>query len=247
MKAAGKSTPTLSSNDAISAFVCQVLARLFEFDDEKLCGHNTKLDWRGRLDSFKDLYFGNASSGVLTCKFRAGGSLGEIAAGINQGTARFAPNSEEMQKNVLLNWGRAKYRIAATMADPRTMPMLSSKPSTFVINNLLRFPVYALNYGPSKPIIVVPQHTGDEVIIWPRADGNGCDLYFQGPSAYAISHLDEHGRFWLNAELTKFDSCPEAQAELENFTRGDVLAVAGEDRPISSALARLINVPRRPS
>jgi len=247
VKLGGQAQPNLSSNDALSAFLCQLLARLFDFEDEKLCGHNTKMDWRGRLEAFKDLYFGNASSGVLTCKFRAGGSLGEVAAGISQGTARFAPNSDEMQRNVLLNWGRAKYRIAGTMADPRTMPMLSSKPSTFVINNLLRFPVYAMSYGVGKPVMVVPQHTGDEVIIWPRADGNGGDIYFQGPSAHAISHLGEQGVAWLKSELGKFESCGEAQAELESLARNDAITMAGQDSSLPPAIAKLTSVPRRPS
>lgn len=247
----GLKPPTaISVNDALSGFLCQILARLFDFDDDMECAHNLKMDWRGRLEGLDPKYFGNASSGVLTTKFTPKCSLGEITCSINAGLSKFETDKAKMHEHAALNWGRAKYRIAATMANPATMPMLSSKPSTFIINNLARFPVYVQNFGVGKPTLVVPPHTGDEAVIWPRANGDGVELYFQGPSARAISKLTEEEYAWFEEEVTKFDKCGDIQILIQLATRNDNLALEGglttSQEQAALKLASLINVSKRP-
>jgi hypothetical protein len=209
-KLAGRNiSSSITTNEALCSFLCQILARVFDFDDSTPCGHSTMFNWRGRLDGMSPKFAGNASSAIKTCDFFAGSPLGEIAFKMNQGLEVFKKDQKVVQEHVELFLDTHHVGLASHMSDPRTLPYLTPKPTSAVTNNFGRYPIYGVDFGYGRPTLVVPHHCGDQVIIWPSADGDGVDLYFQGTTALTIQALSMEEQEWFHEELSKFDHLDE--------------------------------------
>jgi hypothetical protein len=195
----------ITTNEALCSFLCQVLNRAFDFDDGTTCAHTTLFNWRGRLPGMSTKFGGNASSAIKTCDFFAGSPLGEIAYQMHKGLDAFKTDTKMVQEHVELFLDTHHVNLASHMADPRTLPYLCPKPTSSVTNNFARYPIYGVDFGFGRPLLVVPHHCGDQVIIWPSANGDGVDLYFQGTTALTIQAFSTEEAEWFDEELNKFE------------------------------------------
>jgi len=200
-------TQFVTTNEALSSFLCQLTLRLFDFPDATQCGHSTMLNWRGRYPGLSLQFAGNASSAMKTCDFFAGSSLGQIAGNMHEGLEPFKSGTPHLVEHVHLFLDVHENGLAAHMADPSTLPYLSRQPTTAVTNNFSPYAqqIYGLDFGAGKPLCAVPHHCGDQVVIWPAlASETGVYCYFQGSTAIAIERLPKTNPFFR--EIRKFDA-----------------------------------------
>ena len=197
----------LTSNEVVSSFMCQMNAKILGFADNTPCGHSTMFNWRGRLKGLSPHFAGNASSAIGTCEFFAGSPLGHIAAAMNRGLDAFKTDADMVEEHCKLFLDCHHHGLIAHMSDPRSLPYLNPIPTSSVTNNFARYPIYNVDFGTGKPDLVVPHHCGDQVIIWPRLDGDGVDVYFQGTTAKRVNAFTDPAEVaWLEAEMTKYET-----------------------------------------
>lgn len=213
---ARRGTPFVTSNEALSSFLCQLMARLFEYDDAEPCSHSTMLNWRGRFPGLAANFAGNASSAIKTCDFHAGTSLGIITASMHEGLEPLK-GGDTLVEHVNLFLDVHDNGIAAHMADPATLPYLSRSPTTFVTNNFARYPIYDADFGQGRPVAVVPHHCGDQIVIWPMPHDEGVALFFQGSTAIRIKNLPDDSTFFR--ELFKFEREIVTDDQIREFFR----------------------------
>jgi hypothetical protein len=210
-----KGTKFITSNEALSSFLCQLMCRLFDFPEDQPCSHSTMLNWRGRFPNMSLDFAGNASSAIKTCDYYAGSPLGIIAASMHEGLEPLK-GGETVTEHVNLFLDVHHAGIAGHMADPASLPYLSKTPSTVVTNNFARYPIYDADFGMGIPAIVVPHHCGDQIVIFPTQHKDGSvALYFQGSTAIRVKNLSPDSQFFT--ELYKFDTIFKQESDIDEF------------------------------
>jgi len=70
------------------------------------------------------------------------------------------------------------------------------KPSSIYTNSFVKFPVY-VDFGQGPAQLVIPQHTGDPLLLFPSpGGGGGVDVYFQSGLAEALLRAEPDHPVW---------------------------------------------------
>lgn len=195
----------LTTNEVLSAFLCQMMSSLYGFEAGTPMHHITMLNWRSRLANITDNFVGNASYQIKTCGLVAGESLGTIAGKIHNGLLRYKSNTAQLRDTIMLYLEVLYHDILAHSSDPLTLPYVSRKPRSVITNNFALYPIYQVPFGTGKqPTKAIPHHCGDQILIWPTPDNQGVDVYFQGTTSKAIKRLPQNSAWFT--ELLKFSN-----------------------------------------
>ena len=121
---------------------------------------------------------GNASFTIAPIAFSADLSLAEMAVRIDGGMkSSLSPDIEEEY-----------FALYCAMVEKK-MPYLpfdissvwSFRPTTFIVNNCLKFNIYGIDFGTGGPVFAWPLDFGDPVRFWPAPpEENGVYIYFTG-------------------------------------------------------------------
>ncbi len=136
------------------------------------------VDHRGRMPGIGMDYMGNASFTIAPMTFSADLPFEEMAVRIDEGIkAALSPDIEERY-----------FALYCAMVEKKLpyLPFdLSSvwrfHPTTFIVNNCLKFPIYGIDFGTGAPMFAWPLDFGDPVRFWPAPpEENGVYIYFTG-------------------------------------------------------------------
>lgn len=196
---------SVTTNEALVAFLCQLMGYLFEFNKDKQMSHYLPVNWRTRLNNVPENFVGNASSLLKTCSFTPNESIGTIAAHMHKGLEKYKSDTKELREIVSVIFDVIHHGWFASESDPSQLPFINRLPSSVVTNNFAPYPIYDVSFGTdNKPVKVLPHHCGDQIIIWPTPNNQGLDVYFQGATSKRIKSLspDSH---WFT-ELFKYSN-----------------------------------------
>jgi len=175
-----------SSNVALSALITKKCFDLYRHDEETTCKQVTVVNCRGRLPGVPSTFVGNASTTIATPALKAGASISDIAAVIDQTLepVRQKP-SLKLQELLAINYNAMKHKLPYAPFD--LSKMHAKKPTVAYINNFSKLPIYELDFGTGKPQFVIPHNLYDQVVIWPARPGKGgVEVYFSGIPARII-------------------------------------------------------------
>jgi len=187
-----------SSNVALSALITKKCFEFYNHDEETCCNQVTVVNCRGRLPGVPSSFAGNASTPVVTPVFKAGASMADIAAIIDQTLkpVRQQPSSK-LQDLIEVNINAMKHKLPYA---PFDLPGMHAKKTTVVyINNFSKLPIYDLDFGSGKPQFVIPHNLYDQVVIWPaHPEKGGVEVYFSGIPARIIQKQETDKNFFEN-------------------------------------------------
>lgn len=179
-----------SSNLALSALITKRCLDLYKHDEDTNCSVVTVINTRKRLATIPSTYAGNSSLSIATPAIPADTGMSEIAAFVNQtlGPARKTP-SPELQKLVELNLNTMKHKLP--FAPFNILGMNTKKPTVTYLNNFSKLHIYDIDFGPGKPVRVIPHNLHDQVLIWPAPpDTGGVEVYFSGVPVRYVNKLE---------------------------------------------------------
>ena len=153
-----------SSNVALSALITKKCFEMFDHDEETSCNQVTVVNCRSRLPGVPSTFVGNASTTIATSAFKAGASISDIAAIIDQTLepVRQKP-SAKLQELLVINYNAMKHKLPYAPFD--ISEMHAKKPTVAYINNFSKLPIYELDFGTGKPQFVIPHNLYDQVVI----------------------------------------------------------------------------------
>ena len=164
-------------NAVLCAMTADVLKRRMGWEGKTVSIVHT-VDHRGRMAGIGADCMGNASFTIAPIAFSADLSLAEMAVRIDGGMkSSLSPDIEEEY-----------FALYCAMVEKK-MPYLpfdissvwSFRPTTFIVNNCLKFPIYGIDFGTGAPMFAWPLDFGDPVRFWPAPpEENGVYIYFTG-------------------------------------------------------------------
>jgi hypothetical protein len=179
-----------SSNLALSALITKRCMDLYKHSEGARCRVVTVINTRKRLAAIPSTYVGNSSLSIATPAFSADADMSEIAAIIYQTLepARKIP-SPKLQKLVQLNLNTMKHKLPFAPFD--IFEMHAKKPTILYMNNFSKLHIYDIDFGPGKPVRVIPHNLHDQVLIWPAPpDTGGVEIYFSGVPIRYVNTLE---------------------------------------------------------
>lgn len=164
-------------NAVLCAMTADVLKRRMGWEGKTVSIVHT-VDHRGRMAGIGADCMGNASFTIAPIAFSADLSLAEMAVRIDGGMkSSLSPDIEEEY-----------FALYCAMVEKK-MPYLpfdissvwSFRPTTFIVNNCLKFNIYGIDFGTGGPVFAWPLDFGDPVRFWPAPpEENGVYIYFTG-------------------------------------------------------------------
>ena len=164
-------------NAALSVIAVETLKRSMGWTGKEINIVHTA-DHRGRIDFIGMDYAGNASFTLRQTTVNADLPAGQMASLIENDMKRMLePESE-----------RRYFAFYYTMLEKK-MPYLPfdinsmwcAHPTTFIINNCLKFNIYGIDFGEGSPVFAWPLDFSDPVRFWPAPpQEDGVYLYFTG-------------------------------------------------------------------
>lgn len=168
-----------STHTVLSALFTKLCYKLNDFKKSTACSQISVIDLRGQLEGIEPSYVGNAVMNVVTPEFSPDRRLDEIAEIIDHSVQSMLKDSKTLREHVQLNIATARYKLPYTPFDLKAMN--ASRPTCFYVNNLLKFPIYDLDFGKGKPILVLPNDLPDAIKFWPsRPEQSGVNIYLRG-------------------------------------------------------------------
>jgi hypothetical protein len=183
-------------NVALSALISKMLINLYEHDDATKLNQVTVVNLRDHLAGIPSTFAGNASAFITTPSFPAGTDSNEIARTIYQTLEPVRQtNSKELEKYISLSLNVLHYKLPIFPFN--ITEMYSKRPTVIYINNFSRLHIYDIDFGPGRPVSVIPHDLSDPVLIWPASPAKGgVEVYFSNIHARRIGKLRE-GDAWL--------------------------------------------------
>lgn len=193
---AQKTGKQYGTHAVLSALVSKLCIKLNHFAPNQLCSQLSVIDFRNRVDGVESTYIGNAVTNIPTPEFSASTELHEIVEIIDQTIKDKLNKNKDLAMYIHLNMATAKYKLPFIPFDLNGMN--ASRPSCFYVNNLLKFPIYNLDFGKGKPLIVSPNDLADAIKFWPSSpEKPGVDIYLRGYLAKRYNRLKNKPN-WLN-------------------------------------------------
>ena len=176
------------SNAVLSAIAAGMVKKLMRTDNEAVSLVHTA-DHRGRIPGIGPGYMGNASFTLRPTSLPPGLSEGQAAALTDRDMKRqLEPGNEAGY--FALYCAMLEKKVQCLPFDINAM--WSRHPSTFIINNCLKFNIYDMDFGSGRPVFAWPLDFGDPVRFWPAPPGeDGAYIYFTGQFAAV---MDWHRR-----------------------------------------------------
>ena len=200
---------SLTTQEALSAFVSQLLARaIFRGRDGVECTHVTMFNWRERYGAIPSTFAGNASSVVRTGEFASHDSLGRIALQIHDGLFALKTSREKIHHIVELFVDLFAWFVGFLPTnDPSTSPFLNPTPACLITNNFTRYAgIYRADFGTGPPVLVVPHRAGEVANVFPLPDTTkGVAIRVQGLPARLIRGLSLAEQETFLREAMKFE------------------------------------------
>lgn len=172
----------VGTNAVLSAIAVDMLREPMGWTGKEISLSHTA-DHRGRKKGIGESYAGNASFVLRPSVFNADIPAERIAMIVEEDLrTMFLPENEEDY-----------FSIYCAMLESRRpyLPfdvnaMWRPHPTTFIINNCLKFNVYSVDFGAVRPVFVWPLDFNDPVRFWPAPpEMDGVFLYFSGRFAVA--------------------------------------------------------------
>lgn len=156
----------------------------------------TVCNLRGRIPSLPRKYAGNAVVNLVARGFHAGMDIPEAAARLQAHLHGYlADNGHLLADYVRLNActaGCALPRVPFDVDDAN-----GKRPAALYINDMRRFPVYALDFGTGQPSLALPPDLPDPIRLWPSPPGSVQPLlYLGGHMARRYNRLQPARRGW---------------------------------------------------
>jgi hypothetical protein len=195
---------TYSTHTVLSAFITKMCIKLFQHNEKTKCKQVTVTNIRNRLEGIPSTFVGNASTFVTTPSFLANISVKEITKIIHQTLEpiRQTP-SQEIKKIMMLSLNLMHHKLLVFPFD--FTELHSKKPTVIHVNNFLNLPIYEIDFGLGKPLVVIPHDLGDQVLIWPtHPNKGGLEIYFAGVPARLIRKLSQEDS-WIQ-EMKQYSS-----------------------------------------
>ena len=164
-------------NAALSAIAVEILKRPMGWSGKNINVVHTA-DHRGRIDFIGMDYTGNASF-----------TLRQTTVNSDLPAWQMASLLEEDMKKMLEPECENRYFAFYYVMLERKMPYLPfdinsmwcARPTTFIINNCLKFNIYGMDFGEGAPVFAWPLDFSDPVRFWPAPpQEDGVYLYFTG-------------------------------------------------------------------
>ena len=164
-------------NAVLSAMTVAMLRKPMGWPGRKI-GLVHTADHRGRIAGLDRTYMGNASFTLSQSAFSADLPVEELAVSVENDVERMlSPEAEERY-----------FGLYCAMIE-RKLPYLPfdinamwcRRPTTFIVNNCLKFNIYGVDFGSGAPLFAWPLDFGDPVRFWPAPPGmDGVYVYFTG-------------------------------------------------------------------
>ena len=171
---------SVGRNAALSAIAVEILKRPMGWSGKNINVVHTA-DHRGRIDFIDMDYAGNASFTLRPTTVNADLPAGQMASLI-----------EEDMKRMLEPECESRYFAFYYTMLEKKMPYLPfdinsmwcAHPTTFIINNCLKFNIYGMDFGEGAPVFAWPLDFSDPVRFWPAPPReDGVYIYFTGTFA----------------------------------------------------------------
>ncbi len=172
-------------NAVLSAMTVALLGKPMGWTGRKISMVHTA-DHRKRVSGLGRDYMGNASFTLPPSVISAGLPVEEIAVLAENDTRRMlSPDAEERYFGIYC--AMIERKLPYLTFDINTM--WCCRPTTFIINNCLKFNIYGIDFGSGAPLFAWPLDFGDPVRFWPAPPGKeGVYVYFTGRFAGAFLH-----------------------------------------------------------
>ncbi|MHC8949472.1 acyltransferase [Sphingobacterium hungaricum] len=146
----------------LSSFVSKFSMHILNSSSNQNFRQISVVDIRQRIASLPETFVGNATAHSISPEFSNSQNLAEIAEKINQSLIdSFKNNGQELSDSVQLNSRAIELQIPYVPFDVEAME--GNNISSFYCNNLLKFPVYDVDFGSGKPIYVFPNDLKDQI------------------------------------------------------------------------------------
>ena len=176
MKACGK---PVSRNAVLSALTVKLLEKSLGWSGKTTVSMIHTADHRGRKSGIPADYSGNASFTLQPSTFEAGLPTEELAILADEDIRRRLSADIE-EKYFCLYCAMLVKKFPYLPFDIGAM--WCSHPTTFIINNCLKFNIYDMDFGHGTPAFAWPLDFGDPVRFWPAPpEEKGAYIYFTGP------------------------------------------------------------------
>ena len=184
-KAAETCGKRVGRNAALSAMTVAMLRKPMGWSGRKI-GMVHTADHRERVPELGREYLGNASFTLPQSAISAGLPVEEIAAMAEEDIRRMlSPAAEERYLGIYC--AMIERKLPYLPFDINAM--WCRRPTTFIINNCLKFNIYGIDFGSGTPLFAWPLDFGDPVRFWPAPPGKeGVYVYFTGRFAGAFLH-----------------------------------------------------------
>lgn len=190
----------ITTNEALSAHILKIMSEL-QYGDKKLDKIQilSGIDIRGRIHhetvDQQARFAGNAFY-VYSVTAELGkdfhrANRGEIAAFLKRSFAEITAENLQTDLDAVYDCLRLGYNY----------PGVDFRIPVHQLNNQSKLPVYDVDFGAGKPLRVIPQDIGDNILFFPARDG-GIEVYLQDP---------------MNTERQKKLLTPQWQSEFYDF------------------------------
>ena len=168
---------SVGRNAALSAIAVGILKRPMDWTGKDIDIVHTA-DHRDRIDFIGSDYTGNASFTLRPTTVNADLPAGQMASLIEEDMKRMLePESES--RYFAFYYAMLEKKMPYLPFDINTM--WCARPTTFIINNCLKFNIYGVNFGEGVPVFAWPPDFSDPVRFWPAPpQKDGVYLYFTG-------------------------------------------------------------------
>lgn len=167
----------ITTNEAISAHILKIMSEL-QYADKTLKKIQivSGIDIRGRINhetADKQARFAGNALFIYSFTAQLGKNFheatrGEIAAFLKQSFAKITAESLQTDLDVVYDCMRLGY----------SYPGVDFRVPIQELNNQSKMPVYEVDFGAGKPLRVIPQDVGDNILLFPSRDG-GMEVYLQ--------------------------------------------------------------------
>ena len=149
----------------------------------------TVCNLRGRIPSLSSKYMGNAVINLVAHGFRADMDVPEAAAKLQSHLQSYLTGDGRLLTDyVRLNACAAGYPLPYVPFDVDNAN--GRCPTTLYINDMSKFPIYALDFGTGQPSSVEPPDLPDPIRLWPAPSADAHPiLYFGGHMAKRYNRL----------------------------------------------------------
>lgn len=186
----------------LSSLITQICINLNKFNKATKYSQITVVDIRGRIKEIDENYVGNAVANIPVHEFSSNLNFEDLCDIIDTSLKSMLENSYQFEEYIKLNIATAKYKLPYISFDLNGMS--AKHPTCLYINNLLKFPVYELDFGNGNPVVALPNDLPDAIKIWPSSPKNpGINIFFRGNFAKMYNRLNNKEK-WLTELLNDF-------------------------------------------